>query len=169
MIGGSFGTAVFGAIFANLLFGNVLHALHLARAPSGFNLNAENPAAIHNLPAHGADRCGQRHRPHHPDHVPHRGPHRLRGVPPELDPPRDRAPQVHPELGAGAEPRHPEPRSSLDEVQRLFERAASRENRSELYGMLSTRAGLELEPRAVWLLYRLADRPDSPAPRSRPG
>jgi DNA-binding MarR family transcriptional regulator len=54
----------------------------------------------------------------------------------------------------------PEPRTSLGEVQRLLERAASRENRGELYGTLSTRAGLELEPRAVWLLYRLADRPD---------
>jgi len=55
----------------------------------------------------------------------------------------------------------PEPRTSLGEVQRLLERAASRENRSELYGMLATRAGLDLAPRACWLLYRLADRPDS--------
>jgi DNA-binding MarR family transcriptional regulator len=52
----------------------------------------------------------------------------------------------------------PAPRSSLDEVKHLLERAASRENRGELYGMLATRAGLDLEPRAVWLLYRLADR-----------
>ena len=34
MIGGSFGTAVFGAIFANLVVHNVLNALHLAKAPS---------------------------------------------------------------------------------------------------------------------------------------
>ena len=53
-----------------------------------------------------------------------------------------------------------EPRTSLGEVQRLLDRAASRENRSELYGMLATRAGLDLAPRACWLLYRLADRPD---------
>ena len=33
MIGGSFGTAVFGAIFANLLATNVVHALHLHGIP----------------------------------------------------------------------------------------------------------------------------------------
>ncbi len=33
-IGGCFGTAVFGAIFSNLLATNVVHALHLKRAPS---------------------------------------------------------------------------------------------------------------------------------------
>ena len=35
MIGGSFGTAVFGAIFANLLVTNVVHALHLSAVPPG--------------------------------------------------------------------------------------------------------------------------------------
>jgi DNA-binding MarR family transcriptional regulator len=55
----------------------------------------------------------------------------------------------------------PEPRTSLGEVQRILERAASRENRGELYGMLAGRAGLDLQPRASWLLYRLADRPDA--------
>jgi DNA-binding MarR family transcriptional regulator len=53
----------------------------------------------------------------------------------------------------------PEPRTSLGEIQRLLERAASRENRGELYETLATRAGLDLEPRACWLLYRLADHP----------
>ena len=52
-----------------------------------------------------------------------------------------------------------EPRTSLGEIQRILERAASRENRRELYETLATRAGLELEPRACWMLYRLADRP----------
>ncbi len=54
----------------------------------------------------------------------------------------------------------PEPRTSLGEVQRILERAASRENRRELYETLATRAGLDLDPRACWMLYRLADRPD---------
>jgi DNA-binding MarR family transcriptional regulator len=49
----------------------------------------------------------------------------------------------------------------LDEVQRLLERAVNRENRRELYEMLAGRAGLELPPRACWLLYRVADRPDA--------
>jgi EmrB/QacA subfamily drug resistance transporter len=161
MIGGSFGTAVFGALFANLLLGNVLHALHVAKVPAGFSLSAENPSAIHKPAGDTAGRSGQGHCPHHPDHVPHRGPDRLRGLPAELDPARDRAPQVDPYLRAGGEPRDlHEPRSSLGEVQRLLERAASRENRSELYELLATRAGIDLAPRACWLLYRLADRPD---------
>ena len=33
-IGGCFGTAVFGAVFSNLLVGNVVHALHLTSVPS---------------------------------------------------------------------------------------------------------------------------------------
>ena len=33
MIGGSFGTAVFGAFYANLVVGNVLRQLHLTTAP----------------------------------------------------------------------------------------------------------------------------------------
>jgi DNA-binding MarR family transcriptional regulator len=55
----------------------------------------------------------------------------------------------------------PIPRSSLDELKRLLGRAASRENRAELYGMLSARAGIDLHVGAVWLLYRLNDRPNS--------
>ena len=50
-IGGSFGTAVFGAIFANLVVSNVLRALGTTRAPAGFSLSTDNPAAIHKLPA----------------------------------------------------------------------------------------------------------------------
>ena len=55
----------------------------------------------------------------------------------------------------------PSPRNSLDEVQRLLERAVNHENRRELYEMLAGRAGLDLHPRACWLLYRVADRPDA--------
>ena len=50
-IGGSFGTAVFGAVFANLLLSNVLRALHLHAPPAGLSLSADDPAAIHRLPA----------------------------------------------------------------------------------------------------------------------
>ena len=107
MIGGSFGTAVFGAVYANLVVSNVLAALHLSKAPPGFNLNADNPGTIHHLPAAGPG-CGHRRdRPHHPDHVPDRGAHRAGGLPPQLDPARDRASQVHPHLRAGRAPRAP--------------------------------------------------------------
>jgi EmrB/QacA subfamily drug resistance transporter len=159
-IGGSFGTAVFGALFSNLLLGNVLHALHLAKVPAGFNLNAENPSGIHGLPAEL--RAGVVNGIAHTIQTMF-----LIGVPiafvafllswtlPELELRKSiRTSEPAENLGL------PEPRTSLGEVQRLLERAASRENRSELYGTLATRAGLDLAPRACWLLYRLADRPD---------
>ena len=161
MIGGSFGTAVFGAIFSNLVITNVLHALHLTTAPHGFSLNAENPTAIHQLPA--AARAGVVSGIAHTVQTMF-----LIGVPiafvafllswtlPEIELRRSiRTSEPAEQLGL------PEPRTSLGEVQRILERAANRENRRELYEMLSGRAGLQLEPRASWLLYRLADRPDA--------
>ena len=53
-----------------------------------------------------------------------------------------------------------ESRSSLQEIELALERLAQRENRRELYTALAARAGLQLEPRSCWLLYRFADRPD---------
>jgi DNA-binding MarR family transcriptional regulator len=50
-------------------------------------------------------------------------------------------------------------RSSLQEIQLAIERVAARENRTELYETLAERAGVDLPPRAVWLLYRLSDQP----------
>jgi len=158
MIGGSFGTAVFGAIFANLVVRNVLHALHLTTAPRGFSLNTDNPAAIHKLPA--AAQAGVVQGIAHTIQTMF-----LIGVPiafvafllswtlPELALRKSiRTSEPAENLGI------PAPRTSLEELRLLLERAASRENRGELYGLLAARAGLDLQPRAVWLLYRLADR-----------
>ena len=50
-------------------------------------------------------------------------------------------------------------RSSLEEIELALGRLSARENRGELYRTLAERAGLDLPPRSVWLLYRLADRP----------
>jgi EmrB/QacA subfamily drug resistance transporter len=159
MIGGSFGTAVFGAIFANVVVRNILNALHLAKAPSGFSLNADNPSAIHNLPP--ALQSGVIHGIAHTVSTMF-----LIGVPiafvafllswtlPEIALRKSiRSSDPGENLGL------PEPRTSLEEVQLILERAASRENRRELYETLSKRAGVDLEPGAVWLLYRLAERP----------
>jgi EmrB/QacA subfamily drug resistance transporter len=160
MIGGSFGTAVFGAIFSNILIGNVLSALHLSKVPSGFSINTDNPSAIHHLPP--VIQAGVIQGIAHTVQTVF-----LVGVPisfgaflltwmlPEIElrkSIRTSEPAEH--LGT------PEPRTSLGEIQRILERAASQENRRELYETLASRAGLDLDPRACWMLYRLADRPD---------
>ncbi len=50
-IGGSFGTAIFGAIFANVLTGNLAHYLRGVQLPAGFNGAAgASPAALAKLP-----------------------------------------------------------------------------------------------------------------------
>lgn len=159
-IGGSFGTAVFGAVFANLLVGNVLRALHLSAAPHGLSLSADNPDAIRNLPP--AVQSGVIDGIAHTIQTMF-----LIGVPiafvafllswtlPEV-PLRKAIRDSEPAENLGLRT----PRNSLDELQRILERTIRRENRHELYEMLATRAGLELPAGACWLLYRVADRPD---------
>ncbi len=159
MIGGSFGAAVFGAVYANLVVRNVLAALHLSKAPPGFNLNADNPGTIHHLPAAAQAAVI--------DGIAHTIQTMfLIGVPigvvafllswtlPEIELRKSiRTSEPAENLGL------PEPRTSLGEVRRILERAASRENRRELYETLASRAHLDLAPQGVWMLYRLADRP----------
>jgi DNA-binding MarR family transcriptional regulator len=160
MIGGSFGTAVFGTIFASLILNNILRGLHLASVPAGFSVNAEDPASIHRLPA--AIQAGVIAGIAHTVQTVF-----LIGVPiafvafllswtlPEIEL-RKSIRTTEPAEGLGP----PEPLTSLGEVQRILERAASRENRRELYETLAARADIDLDPRAVWMLYRMADRPD---------
>jgi EmrB/QacA subfamily drug resistance transporter len=50
-IGGSFGTAIFGAIFANVLVGNLASHLHGLSLPAGFSAADATPAALSHLPA----------------------------------------------------------------------------------------------------------------------
>jgi len=50
-IGGSFGTAIFGAIFSNLLAGNLRGHLHGLRLPAGFSSADVTPAMLAHLPA----------------------------------------------------------------------------------------------------------------------
>jgi EmrB/QacA subfamily drug resistance transporter len=49
-IGGSFGTAIFGAIFANVLVGNLARHLHGAPLPAGFNSANLTPKILDALP-----------------------------------------------------------------------------------------------------------------------
>ena len=50
-IGGSFGTAIFGAIFANVLVGNLARHLHGVSLPHGFGSADATPALLNHLPA----------------------------------------------------------------------------------------------------------------------
>jgi len=50
-IGGSFGTAIFGAIFANVLVGNLARHLHGVSLPHGFSSADATPALLSHLPA----------------------------------------------------------------------------------------------------------------------
>jgi hypothetical protein len=50
-IGGSFGTAIFGAIFSNVLVGNLANHLHGLSLPAGFSAADVTPAALAHLPA----------------------------------------------------------------------------------------------------------------------
>jgi EmrB/QacA subfamily drug resistance transporter len=50
-IGGSFGTAIFGAIFANVLVGNLASHLHGVSLPAGFSAANATPAVLSHLPA----------------------------------------------------------------------------------------------------------------------
>jgi Major Facilitator Superfamily len=50
-IGGSFGTAIFGAIFSNVLVGNLASHLHGTSLPSGFTSANATPALLAKLPA----------------------------------------------------------------------------------------------------------------------
>ncbi len=50
-IGGSFGTAIFGAIFANVLVGNLAKHLHGITLPHGFSSADATPALLKHLPA----------------------------------------------------------------------------------------------------------------------
>jgi hypothetical protein len=50
-IGGSFGTAIFGAIFSNVLVGNLASHLHGVPLPAGFSSADATPALLSHLPA----------------------------------------------------------------------------------------------------------------------
>src|SRR6202035_1800184 len=143
MIGGSFGTAVFGAVFANLLATNVVHALHLKAVPGNLksSLSGADPTSLSRLPpaVHAGVVAGMVHTIQTVF---------LIAVPiaavafalswllPEIEL-RKTVRTVDRGAGFGM----PEARTSLEEIQVALERFTHRENRRELYTSLATRAG----------------------------
>jgi EmrB/QacA subfamily drug resistance transporter len=166
MIGGSFGTAVFGAIYATVL--NHTIAPTLAKVPASvlrsFNPQTINPAVLAKLKSTAA---GLFFYTKYIGAVTHSiqtvffvavpiafVSFLLSFLLPEVEL-RKTVQTVDQGEIQGA----PQTRSSLEEIQLALERFSARENRGELYHTLATRAGIDLPPRSCWLLYRLAENP----------
>ena len=166
MIGGSFGTAVFGAIYT-IVFTHTL-APTLARVPASilrsFNPQTINPGILDRLKstAEGLVFYGK-----YIDAVTHSVQvvfivavpiafvaFLLSFLLPEVE-----LRKTVQTVDIGEVQGAPQSRSSLQEIQLALERVSARENRPELYRTLAQRAGIDLPPRSCWLLYRLADQP----------
>ncbi len=166
-IGGSIGTAVFGAIFANVLVGNLAVRLRGVALPGGLAGASVSPTQLAALPAaahHGfvtayADSLSTVF---------------LVAAPIALV--AFLLTLTLPEIalrttvqGGGTDTGEafamPADRTSLQEVERQLERLLLLESRPDMYARLTARAGLELEPRPAWLLLRFAERPSCTLPQ----
>jgi EmrB/QacA subfamily drug resistance transporter len=166
MIGGSFGTAVFGAIYA-IVFTRTF-APTLAKVPAAvlrtFNPQTLNPALLEKLKSTAE---GLVFFTKYIDAVTH-SIHTvfLFAVPISFVAfllsfllPEVALRKTVETVDVGEAHGAPQTRSSLEEIQLALERVSSRENRADLYRTLAQRAGLDLPPRSVWLLYRLSEGP----------
>ncbi len=161
-MGGSFGTAVFGAIFANLLVGNLTHYLHGVKLPAGLTGASVSPAELTKLPAAVHSGYVQAYA------------HSLQtvflvAVPiaviaflltwlmPELEL-RKTATATATDTGQAFA--IPTDRSSVQEMERALTTLASRENRPEFFRRLTERSGLDLEPAGSWVLLRMWRHPE---------
>ncbi len=160
-IGGSFGTAVFGAIFSNVLARDLASALHGAALPHGISASTgASPAVLDHLPA--AIRSGYVNGYAEALHSVF-----LFAVPvgalafcltfllKEL-PLRETVRAVD-RADSTAPTAVPAARDSAQEMERALLTLFGREHRSEVYRGLAAAAGVQVSPRACWLLYRVAD------------
>lgn len=172
-IGGSFGTAVFGAIFSGVLTGN-LAGLSL---PSGLTGTSVSTAQLAALPADTRSAFVSGYADSLQTVF-------LVAVP--IGVAAFLASWLLPEVPlrttvgndpAGSAP--PQGRTSLQEVEQALCRLLRRENRGDMYRRLAARATVDLEPPPTWLLYRfegepqlslddLSDRLDTDPARLRP-
>ena len=160
-IGGSFGTAAFGAIFSGVLAGDIAAALHGVSLPSGISASAgASPAVLEHLPAVIRDGyvAGFTQALHTVflyatpigavafilslllKEVPLRD--TVRAV--------DRAQSTAPTS-------MPATRDSAQEMERALMALFGRERRAETYRRLAQEANVQLGPRGTWLIYRIAD------------
>jgi EmrB/QacA subfamily drug resistance transporter len=162
-IGGSFGTAIFGAVFANVLAGDLVAALHGLSLPHGVTAaSGASPAVLAHLPAaiHLGYITGYATALHTVflvatpfgalafllswtiKDIP------LRTTAGQPDPADTLAPTARPTI-----------RTSDQEMERALTRLLGREQRREVYARLVTRSGIAASPRAAWLLLRVGQHP----------
>jgi EmrB/QacA subfamily drug resistance transporter len=163
-IGGSFGTAVFGAIFANQLTGNLTRYLASTPVPSDFHPTAgASPATLAKLPP--AVHSGYIHAFAASLHTVFLIAVPIAAVAFALTwllkevPLRQTTRTTNP-ADTLAPTSVPAARSSLDEIGRALSVLMGREGRVRIYERLTARAGLDLDPRSCWMLLRLHDHPD---------
>ena len=163
-IGGSFGTAVFGAIFANVLVGDLRHYLRGITLPHGFSGTAgASPAALAHLPAavhdayiHGFAASIQTVF--------------LVAVPISAvafgltfllkEIPLRQTTTVSDPADTYAPTAMPAAETSLAEISRSLSVLAQRADGVELYERLSRQAGLQVDATSCWMLLRLGDHPN---------
>ena len=163
-IGGSFGTAVFGAIFASQLNSNLPRYLAGVHLPAGFNASAgASPAVLAKLPA--PVHSGFIHAYAASLHTVF-----LVAVPISAaafalswllqEVPLRRTSTAPNPADSLAPTSMPSQCTSLDEIGRALSVLASGEGRERIYQRLAARAGLDLDPPGVWMLLRVHDHPD---------
>ncbi|HCI82781.1 MAG TPA: EmrB/QacA family drug resistance transporter [Ktedonobacter sp.] len=153
-IGGSFGTAVFGAIFSNLLVANL--ASLASALPPGFN--AENAASVQHLPANVRIEFINAYA------------HSLQTVFLIAAPVAAIAfiltfmlPEVRLRTTAQASDvgdafAMPKSNTSMKEIERALHVLAGRESQERIYQRLASRAGVSLDPLCSWLLFRIREQ-----------
>ncbi len=160
-IGGSFGTAVFGAIFDHVLPGNIAAALHGLRLPAGVSVTSgASPAALARLPApiHAAFVAGYSEsiRTVFLTAVPVGAvAFALTWTLTEL--PLRTTTRAVDQADRLAPTARPTVRTSEEEMRRALSALLSRGRRRELYAALVAAAGISLPPRAGWLLLRVGE------------
>jgi EmrB/QacA subfamily drug resistance transporter len=156
-IGGSFGTAVFGAIFSNVL---ASHLSSLASAlPPGFTIsNAENASAIQHLPTSVRAEFVHAYAQSLSTVFLVAAPIAavafiLSWLLPEV-----RLRTTAQATDVGHTFAIPAARSSQEEIERALQVLASRDSMSIIYRRLAERAGVALDPLSCWLLFRIQDQ-----------
>ena len=160
-IGGSFGTSVFGAVFANVLAGDLARALHGARLPAGISASSgASPAVLAHLPP--AVRSGFVDGYAQALHTVFLVATPVGALAFALSfllkevPLRDTSRAVD-RADSTAPTSVPCTRDSAQEMERALLTLFGRERRGEIYQNLADEARVPVSPRGCWLLYRVAD------------